>query len=104
MAKIHWIVYLLAGFLTSSVSWKLNYDKFLLFFYVGILFILIGIAKMTFSSGKKDEKPLQHKAQNSQATHRQPIHQNNQNLKRCPYCSNVARIHDNFCSRCGRRI
>ncbi|MEK6942928.1 MAG: hypothetical protein AABX00_02595 [Nanoarchaeota archaeon] len=102
MAKIHWIVYMLAGFLLSSVSWKINYDKFLFFFYVGILFILIGIIKMIFSSGKKEEKPLHH--QTPQTMHRQPTHQNNQSMKRCPYCSNSARAHDNFCSRCGRRL
>ena len=60
MAKIHWPVYFIVGLLVSVLSWKLNYQKLIFFFYVGLIFILIGSAKLIFgltkrSSNKKDE-------------------------------------------------
>jgi hypothetical protein len=110
MAKVHWIVYLLSGFLMSSVSWKINYSKFVFFFYMGIVFILIGIAKLGFSSKEKtpavkDHKYFQNQMRSQQhAAHYQNRQHQRQTLKKCQYCGNISRIHDNFCSRCGRRI
>ena len=56
MAKIHWVVYLASGLLLASVSWKIDFQRFRFFFYVGLLFILIAAIKMIFSFGSKEAK------------------------------------------------
>ena len=106
MAKIHGLVYIVTGFLVSSISWKINYAKMFLFFYIGIVFILIGIVRLVLTL-KEDKEET--KTQLVQKNLRQnfQIHQQNiqkQHYKRCQRCGTIARIHDNFCSRCGARI
>jgi len=32
MAKIHWVVYLIAGSVLSYVSWKIDFERFMIFF------------------------------------------------------------------------
>ena len=102
MAKIHGLIYIVIGFFVASVSWKISYEKLFLFFYIGVLFILFGIGKLIFGSREiKEEKqnPAGQKIQNKILY--QKMHQQ---FKRCARCGNVARISDNFCSRCGARV
>ena len=95
MAKIHGIVYIIVGLFVSILSWKFNKDKLIIFVYTGLLFILIGIAKLIFSfisrrKGKSDaaNQKIQPKAQ----------------LKYCPQCGSAAKLHDKFCAKCGARL
>ena len=94
MAKIHWLAYVIVGLVVSIISWKFNYQKLIFFFYIGLIFILVGIVKLIFNLMKK-EKKAEHKTQqiNQQAHH----------IKYCTQCGNQLRTHDRFCSRCGRR-
>ena len=95
MAKIHWSVYVIIGFFVSTLSYKLDYNKLIFFFYIGIIFILIGIAKLIFGNvNKKEDKPKKIQTQK----------QHMQNFKRCSRCGNIARINDRFCSICGARV
>ena len=94
MAKIHGIVYLMAGLFISSVSWKLNKDKLLLFYYVGFVFVLIGVIKIVYAlSTKKNRETAHIKNHNRQMSQ----------YKRCNKCGSVMRFNDRFCGRCGAR-
>ena len=104
MAKVHGIIFLVIGLFVSIASYKINYDKLYVFFYIGLLFIIYGVAKIIIGFINKDEKkqaPLNRLSQNQLNQLRQPV---KQQYKRCQTCGNVARGHDNFCSRCGARI
>ncbi|MBI1935603.1 hypothetical protein HYS31_04120 [Candidatus Woesearchaeota archaeon] len=99
MAKIHWLIYFIVGLFVSIASWKLDYEKFIFFFYTGWIFVSIGVIKLIYGI-LMNKKPELTKA------HRQPKpvylgHQ--QGLKRCQECGNIMKVHDRFCSRCGAR-
>jgi len=101
MAKIHGIVYFIIGVFVAIASYIINYDKLYFFFYIGLLFIIFGVAKIVIGFINKEEKkqiPLNKLNQNQ---FRQVP---KQQYKRCPTCGNAARIADNFCSRCGTRF
>lgn len=97
MAKIHWSIYILVGLFISILSWRLNYEKLIFFFYAGLIFIFIGIVKFIFGLLKKrvakEETMLHHKIQ----------HQT-QNVKYCHQCGSALRLHHRFCIRCGARV
>lgn len=104
MAKIHGLVYIVVGLFVSVFSWKVDYQKFIFFFYVGWVFVFIGVVKLIFvfikrKMGIKEEpvKMAQHKV--SIQPHHQAYH-----YKRCRKCGNAVRLHDRFCSRCGARF
>ena len=104
MAKVHGTIYLIIGIFVAIASYKINYDKLYPFFYIGLLFVIYGIAKIIIGFINKEGKkqvisPTVHKNQLNQF--KPPI---KQQYKRCPNCGNVARGHDNFCSRCGNRM
>src|SRR3989338_3335050 len=101
MAKIHGLVYLIIGIFVSVASWKINNEDLYIFFYAGILFVGVGVAKLLLSlmrNKKEDEKIIHHK----EISHRQTQHL--QHYKRCKGCGSVMRINDRFCSRCGLRV
>ncbi len=101
MAKIHGLVYIIIGIFVSIASWRINNEDLQLFFYVGILFIGIGAAKLLLSlvkSKKEGEKTTHHKKISLQQ-HLQ--HQQKHHYKRCPRCGSIMRLADRFCSRCG---
>ena len=104
MAKIHGLVYVLVGLFVSIFSWKVNYEKFIFFFYAGWIFVFIGIIKLIFGFIKRrmdaKEKPkdsVQHK------TAIQPQHQSH-HYKKCHKCGNIVKITDRFCGRCGAKV
>jgi len=107
MAKIHGLVYILIGLFVVIASWKIDYNDMILFFYVGWIFVLVGIVKLFLMFGKKEETKSVHHAQHNRSSghiqhSKNKQHQNQlQNYKRCPRCHNVLRIHDRFCNRCG---
>lgn len=104
MAKIHWLVYVIVGLFVSIMSWRLNYEKLLFFFYAGWFFIFIGVVKLIFGLIKRkiDRKEEPSKKVQHQAPI-QPQHQAH-HYKRCHKCGNAVRLHDRFCARCGYRV
>ena len=95
MAKIHWSVYIITGLFVSILSYKLNYEKLVFFFYIGLIFIVIGAAKLSFNLINK-------KAKKAQTAHHKP--QQQAGFRYCPKCANVLRPHDKFCSICGAKV
>ena len=89
MKKIHWSVYIIMGLFISAASYKLNYQKLIFFFYLGLIFVLVGIARLII--GKNENKRQMQK---------QPIRQ----FKRCMTCNNIVRISEHFCNKCGARV
>ena len=101
MAKIHGIIYLIVGIFVAVASYEINYGKLYFFFYIGLLFITYGTAKIIIGFINKDEKkqaPLN--KLNANQFRQAP----KQQYKRCPTCGNAARASDNFCARCGVRL
>jgi len=96
MAKIYWLVYIVVGLLVSALSYRLDYQKLIFFFYIGLIFIVVGIAKLIFGSANKNTS----KAQNVQ----HKAHHQLQNIKYCHNCGTALRLQTRFCSRCGARV
>ena len=95
MAKINWSVYVIIGLFVSVASYRLNFQKLIFFFYIGIIFIIVGIAKLIFDNvNKKEDKPQKIQTQK----------QHMQKFKRCLRCGNIVRINDRFCGKCGARV
>jgi len=101
MAKIHGLVYLIAGLFVSVASWRLNYEDLIFFFYIGLLFILVGVGKLVFNLIKK-RSGRKESTSHSTPHHNLGKHQTH-HLKHCSSCGNVLRMHDKFCNRCGAR-
>ncbi len=99
MAKIHGLVYIVVGLFVSILSWKLNYEKLIFFFYIGWFFVLIGAFKLVLNFIKnkaKKQETIQTKA------HHTPHSQ--QHAKYCARCGNAMRMQDFYCSRCGAKV
>ena len=112
MAKIHGLAYILIGLFISIFSYKVNYEKLVFFYYLGYIFIFVGILKLIFSLMKRKSsktKELHHKEEHkhqSATMHKENINSmhRQQQYKYCNNCRNVVRITDKFCSRCGARV
>lgn len=108
MARIHGLVYIGIGAFIGIFSFMLNREKLVFFIYIGLLFVLIGCAKLFLGFLSKSDERAAKKTPLSQVPnvqHRQNYqHRGQQSHKYCPSCGNVARAHDSFCSRCGNRI
>ena len=78
MAKIHWIVYFIVGLFVSITSYFIDYNK--------LIFNLMK-KEMNKTKIQKNFRQIQRKR-----------------LKRCRKCSNVMRITDRFCTRCGAEV
>ncbi|MBI4150492.1 hypothetical protein HY492_00010 [Candidatus Woesearchaeota archaeon] len=96
MAKIPAFAYLLVGALVAYVSLRIG-ETFTFFFYVGLVFLGIGLAKLLigFLLRKKEtktEKKLEQPAK--PANH----------IRYCPRCRSACRMFDYFCWRCGTRL
>jgi len=92
MAKIHGLVYIAAGLLVSVLSYKLNYQKLIFFFYAGLVFIFVGISKLIFS-WIKNKTPKKEAAQRHQP-----------NVKYCHNCGAPLRLNARFCTRCRAQV
>jgi len=55
MTKIHGIAYILVGAIVSFVSWKINFNNLIIFFYAGIAFGVIGLFKIFIDLARKNE-------------------------------------------------
>ncbi len=94
MAAIPSLVWLLIGAVVVGISWYIGMP---LFFWIGCAFIALGIAKLAigFVLGKKETKQEKKTAG--------PVVQKHPPFYRCS-CGNPARITDNYCNYCGRRL
>ena len=92
MAKVHGIVYIAVGIFVSIMSWKLNYEKLVFFFYAGLIFVFVGIAKLAFSLVKNKTS----KKENLR-------HRMHGNIKYCHNCGTALRLHHKFCVKCGAK-
>ena len=52
MPKIHGLVYIVIGLFASVMSWILNFKKLIFFFFIGLIFVLVGIIKIVISLRK----------------------------------------------------
>ena len=104
MAKIPGIIYLIIGIFVAVASYEISYNKLYFFFYIGLIFIVYGVARIVIEFINKGEE----KKVNSPNMRRNQLNQVKQTLKqqykRCPNCGNVARGYDNFCARCGNKL
>ena len=89
--KVPALVWLMLGILLSVVSYYLG-DEFVLFFYAGLIIIILGIFKLVlgyvFSSKETiiEKKTVQEK------------------YAKCPHCNNATRKIDYFCAMCGKEL
>ena len=58
MAKLHWIVFVIVGFILTFGSWRISMERFVLFFYAGFVFLLIGIVKLIYRRRSKESKKI----------------------------------------------
>ncbi|MBI4448811.1 zinc ribbon domain-containing protein [Candidatus Woesearchaeota archaeon] len=87
-------VFVLVGVIVSLVSWRM--PKFMFFFYVGLIFIVVGVFRLaqSYVGGgiKKDIERLD----KSLAKHPQ--------VTFCPRCNIPVYVTSNFCHHCGTRL
>lgn len=125
--KLHGLVYLIVGailvgfsYYTTSVNEKLDIQKFMLFVWIGYVFIGIGLIKILMEILSKPRKPKlakenfyhnqpMHNQTNSTQQHAHHVHgtegqQNQQFIKFCSQCGSAVRHFDNFCYKCGSRM
>lgn len=91
MKEIPGYAYLAVGVLVSLMSFFINYQKLIFFFYVGLVMALVGLVKLFFSFLKKEKEPA-HKEHHSK---RRP---------RCPSCGAVRYPSFNYCPICGHNL
>lgn len=79
------------GLLVSLISWKIDKERFIFFFYSGLIFVFIGIVKLAFNLAKskavKKDVPEVHRAH-----------------KYCQRCGSAVSLHARFCPRCGASL
>jgi len=97
MAKIPSWVFIGTGLFVSIVS-LFRYAKFKIFFYAGLIFIVVGMVKL-FSKSAKSEGEL---SSTHQKAHQ--AHKSNPQIKYCHQCGSPMRLHERFCMRCGARV
>ena len=105
MTKIHGIVYIIIGIIVAAISSTTN--KLIVFFYVGLVFILIGAVKIFVDYTKKKmgiTEESVYKKHYEALKQKQHQAQAKQQYKRCLNCGNLLRIHDRFCTSCGARV
>ncbi len=98
MAAIPALVWFLIGAIVVGISWYMGMP---LFFWIGWVFIIVGIARLTinFILGQKETKQEKKAIQTGPVVKKHPQHQ----YYRCS-CNNPVKITDNFCNYCGRRL
>lgn len=99
MAKIHGLVYILVGLFVSILSWRLNYEKLVFFFYFGWIFIFVGVLKLIFNLIKN--RTIKKETVHHKIKHHQP---QKSNVKYCHNCGAALRQQARFCARCGAGV
>ena len=100
MTSIHGIAYLIIGSLVTGFSYyfdnKNNNNSFMLFFYLGIIFFIIGIIKLI----SKYIERKSHRKEKYTPSHHTIQHQN----RFCGNCSASLKHNDHFCPQCGHAV
>ena len=116
--KIHGLAYILIGafligfsYFITNISDKIDVQKFMLFIWLGVAFILFGAVRIFIGRKPKIAKEnFPHHRPKHQVQHQHPARNQqqaqhpNQLVKFCSGCGNAVRHFDNFCYRCGSRI
>jgi hypothetical protein len=97
VAKIPALIYLLVGAVVSYVSLRIG-NTFTFFFYVGLVFIGIGLAKLLIGFLLRKKETKTEKKTLQQET--KPVN----HIRYCPRCRSACRMFDFFCWRCGTRL
>ena len=97
MADIPPWVYIGSGLLVSIVS-AISYDKFVFFFWIGCLFVIVGAVKYLIGRVRKPVE-IEHKKRMAY----EQVNKMQQHYKKCYYCGNTLRREDAYCTRCGSR-
>ncbi len=97
MPKIHGLIYIAVGMLVSIMSYKLNYEKLILFFYIGLIFIFVGVVKLIFGL-------IKNKASKKETAHHKIQQPQTHNIKYCHNCGTALRLHHRFCIKCGAKV
>lgn len=103
MAQIPSWLWLFAGIIITAGSYYVK-GTIALFFYLGLLFILIGVAKILFwfitrKPSRTEKTQMQMPSPRAQPV--QPVHGQ---YGRCRWCGRYVRLTDTFCWGCGRRL
>jgi len=112
--KINGFVYIIVGLILALSSRYFSSGNLKIFFYIGLLFILIGAIKLVlrmFSRGRKSStkgQVIRHQPHDDNRGHPRVHHVNpnphhGQHVKYCSRCNSTERMHANFCSHCGNR-
>ena len=100
MTKIHGLAYLILGLLIGGFSYYINNknksNAFALFFYIGIIFVMIGIIKLL---AKVVQKKAVKKTEIHNHAHQRPTPTSQ--VRFCGHCGASLRQHDHFCPMCG---
>ena len=98
MAKLHGLVYIAVGLFVSIASWRIDYERFVFFFFIGWVFVSVGAIKIIFSLIKKRN------ARKESASFK--AHTASQNLitKYCSQCGSQLKHNVKFCTHCGNRL
>jgi DNA-directed RNA polymerase subunit RPC12/RpoP len=102
-------IYIIIGATVSIVSWYTNYKKLIFFFFVGLLFFMIGIIKELFlflrknlDKGKRSKHhshPPHIKEKPNPRTQPQEL-----NYMLCPGCGTKVHKSFKFCPNCGYKL
>lgn len=103
MAKLHWMTFVIAGLVLSFGSWMINRERFVLFFYAGFVFLLIGIVKFIYRSRGEENEKSESAARPAHVPGKMQNKPMHPNIKYCQRCRAPSRINANFCSNCGSR-
>lgn len=111
--KIPAVAWLTIGILIAVFSWIVRATAknkgMILFFYIGILFAVVGIIKIIFQKNNetKSKKPAHHTPVHSNKelhAHNQRIQQNIPHYQTCFGCGTKHPLNMLYCSRCGTRL
>lgn len=102
--EIHWFFWLLIGIAVAVTSFIVG-EKLIVFFYIGLLFIILGIGKLIYNyitnNDVKETKTIArdiYYRPESQQLHKQQL---STGSIFCRNCGSKLRTTDNFCYKCG---
>lgn len=100
MVKIPAIVYLIIGAIVTAGSMYI--EGLTIFFYVGLIFIAVGVFKVVIAFvTKPKESAVEKQAEGIQQQQRQSAQRG---IKTCPRCGAGSYPQANYCYYCGNRI
>jgi len=104
MAKLHWIVFVIVGFILTFGSWRISMERFVLFFYAGFVFLLVGIVKFIYRGKNEESKKIDYGMRPAHVPNKMQNKPMNPHNTDCQRCRAPSRINANFCSNCGNRV